>query len=160
MLGPLLLGSADMWGPPEAPAEMLLPVLRPPHFACLTGVSGLATAPPQRGPYWAWQGPGEFIEFLDSVGSAPQGFPCSSGSKDSARNAGDSGSIPGWERSPGEGNGNPLQYSHLGNSTDGGAWWATVHGSQRVGRGWATKHTHMCICMHVCVCLSVCIEAP
>jgi len=34
----------------------------------------------------------------------------------------------GWEASPGEGNGNPLQYSCLENPMDGGAWWATVHG--------------------------------
>ena len=37
-------------------------------------------------------------------------------------------SIPGLGRSPGEGNGNPLQYSCLGNPTDRGAWWAIVHG--------------------------------
>ena len=43
-------------------------------------------------------------------------------------NAGDLGSIPGLGRSPGEGNGNPLQYSCLENPVDGGAWWATVHG--------------------------------
>ena len=43
-------------------------------------------------------------------------------------NAGDLGSIPGSGRSPGEGNGNPLQYSCLENPMDGGAWWATVHG--------------------------------
>ena len=42
-------------------------------------------------------------------------------------NAGDVGSIPGSGRSPGEGNGNPLQYSCLGNPMDKGAWWATVH---------------------------------
>ena len=46
----------------------------------------------------------------------------------SACNAGDPGSIPGLGRSPGEGNGNPLQYSCLENPTDRGAWWATVHG--------------------------------
>ena len=43
-------------------------------------------------------------------------------------NAGDVGAIPGLGRCPGEGNGNPLQYSCLGNPTDRGAWWATVHG--------------------------------
>ena len=48
--------------------------------------------------------------------------------KASAYNAGDPGSIPGWGRSPGEGNGNPLQYSCLENPMDGGAWEATVHG--------------------------------
>ena len=42
--------------------------------------------------------------------------------------AGDVGSIPGPERSPGEGNGNPLQYSFLGNPMVGGVQWATVHG--------------------------------
>ena len=48
--------------------------------------------------------------------------------KASAQNAGDPGSIPGLGRSPGEGNGNPLQYSCLENPMDGGAWLATVHG--------------------------------
>ena len=43
-------------------------------------------------------------------------------------NVGDVGSIPGSGRSPGGGNGNPLQDSFLGNPVDGGAWWATVHG--------------------------------
>ena len=55
-------------------------------------------------------------------------FPGSSDSQVSAYNAGDPGSIPGSGRSPGEGNGNPLQYSCLENSMDGEAWWATVHG--------------------------------
>ena len=49
-------------------------------------------------------------------------------------NAGDLGSIPGSGRSSGEGNGNPLQYSCLENSTDRGAWCATVHG---VTKSWA-----------------------
>ena len=49
-------------------------------------------------------------------------------SEESACNAGDEGSIPGWKTSPEEGNGNPLQYSCLGNPMDRGAWWATVHG--------------------------------
>ena len=55
------------------------------------------------------------------------GFPGSSEVKASACNAGDPGSIPGLGRFPGEGNGNPLQYSCLENPMDGGAWWATVH---------------------------------
>ena len=46
----------------------------------------------------------------------------------SAGDARKTGLIPGSERSPGEGNGNLLQYSCLGNSMDSGAWWATVHG--------------------------------
>ena len=54
------------------------------------------------------------------------GFPGGSEVKASACNAGVLGSIPGSGRSPGEGNGNPLQYSCLENPMDGGAWWATV----------------------------------
>ena len=46
---------------------------------------------------------------------------------------GDPGTIPGLGRSPGEGNGNPLQYSCLENPMDGGAWWATVHGVAKSG---------------------------
>ena len=46
-------------------------------------------------------------------------------------NAGDAGSIPGLERSPGGGNGNPLQYSCLGNPMYRGTWWATVHGAAK-----------------------------
>ena len=52
------------------------------------------------------------------------GFPGSSDGKES----GDQGSIHRWGRSPGEGNGNPLQYSCQENSLDGGALWDTVHG--------------------------------
>ena len=48
--------------------------------------------------------------------------------KESAWNVGDLGSIPGLGRSPGERNGNPLQYSCLENPMEGGAWWAAVHG--------------------------------
>ena len=48
--------------------------------------------------------------------------------KVAACNAGDPGSNPWLGRSPGEGNGNPLQHSCLENPMDGGAWWAAVHG--------------------------------
>ena len=48
--------------------------------------------------------------------------------KNLSANAGDAGWIPGSGRCLGERNGNPLQYSRLGNPMDGGAWWATVHG--------------------------------
>ena len=58
-----------------------------------------------------------------------RGFPGGSEVKSYASNAGDLGSIPGSGRSPGEENGNPLQYSCMENPMDGGAWWATlVHG--------------------------------
>ena len=55
-------------------------------------------------------------------------LPGGSDSKESASNAGDLGSIPGSGRSPGEENGNALQYSCLENPMDRGTWWATVHG--------------------------------
>ena len=59
------------------------------------------------------------------------GFPGSSNSKTSACNARDPGEIPGSGRSPGERNGNPLQYSYLENFIDRGAWQATVHGTTK-----------------------------
>ena len=66
-------------------------------------------------------------------------FPHGSISREPACNVGDLGSIPGSGRSPGEGNGNPLQYSCLENAIDRGAWWATVHEVERVGHDLATK---------------------
>ena len=63
-----------------------------------------------------------------------QGFPSSSDSKESACNVGDSSSIPGWRSSPGEGNGNPLQYSRLEHPMDRGAWWG-----RRVRQDWTTN---------------------
>ena len=62
-----------------------------------------------------------------------RGFPGGSVVKNLPGNAEDTGSIPGSVRSPGEGNTNPLQYFCLENSTDRGAWWATVHGVAKSG---------------------------
>ena len=56
------------------------------------------------------------------------GFPCTSVGKESACSAGDLGSIPRLVRSPGEGNGNPLQYPCLENLMDRRDWWDAVHG--------------------------------
>ena len=56
------------------------------------------------------------------------GFPSGSVVKNLPATAGDAGSIPGSGRSLGRGNGNPLQYSCLGDPMDRGAWWATAHG--------------------------------
>ena len=67
------------------------------------------------------------------------GFPCSSVGKESACSAGTQLLIPGLGRSPGEGNGNPLQHSCLENPIDRGARWTTVHGVARVGHDLATK---------------------
>ena len=60
-----------------------------------------------------------------------QGFPGGSVVKNPPANAGDTGSIPGLGRSPGGGNGNPLQYSCLGTPMDRGAWQARVHGVEK-----------------------------
>ena len=73
------------------------------------------------------------------------GFPGGAVVKNLAANARDTrdiGLIPGSGRSPGEGNGNPLQYSCLENPTDRGAWWATVC---RAARSWTrlSEHTHI-----------------
>ena len=91
-------------------------------------------------------------------------FPCSSVGKESACNAEDPGSIPGSGRSPGEGNGNPLQYSCLENPMDRGAWQATVHGVARVGHDLATKpppnqiHMHrICMTFHPRNCNGYCL---
>ena len=68
------------------------------------------------------------------------GFPGGSVVKNLPANAGNAGLIHGSGRSPGEGNGNPLQYSWLGNLMDQGAWWATVHGGcKRVEHDLVTK---------------------
>ena len=71
--------------------------------------------------------------------SVMQGLPWWLGGKESTCNAGNVGSIPGLGRCPGEENGNPLQYSCLGNPMERGAWQATVHGVARVRHDFATK---------------------
>ena len=68
---------------------------------------------------------GAFVMFPEQ---SSQGFPGGSISKESACSAGDQGLIPGSGRSPGEGNGKPLQYSCLESPMDKGAWWAILHG--------------------------------
>ena len=80
------------------------------------------------------------------------GFPGGSVEKNPPANAGDIGdvgSILGSGRSPGGGNGNPLQYSCLENLMGRGTWWATVH---RVTESDMTEHTHACThtSCHVC----------
>ena len=79
--------------------------------------------------------------------------------KASACNEGDMGSIPGLGRSPGKGNGNPLQYSCLENPMDGGAWWATVHGVAKsrtlLFTGFLTLRTSLSLNFHsLCALLS------
>ena len=76
------------------------------------------------------------------------GFPAGSDGKESACNAGDLGLIPGLGRCPGEGHGNPLQYSCLENPMHRGAWRTMVHGSQRVRH----KHSRAQLIYNVSFC--------
>ena len=69
-------------------------------------------------------------------------FGGASDGKESACNTGGLGSIPGWGRSPGEGNGYPLHYSCLENSMDRGVWWATVHGVTKSWTWLSDWHFH------------------
>ena len=71
------------------------------------------------------------VSFEKKVCENNKDFSGGSDSKESACNARDLGSIPGWERSPGEGNGNPLQYSCLEDPMDRRAWRAAVHGATK-----------------------------
>ena len=82
-----------------------------------------------------------FFITLSKLSSIPsfKDFPSGSDGKESAWNAGTVGCIPASGRSPGEGNGNPLQYSCLGNTMDRGAWHAAVHGVTKSRTGLATK---------------------
>ena len=93
------------------------------------------------------------------------GFPDSSVGKESTYNAGDPCSIPGSGRSPGEGNGNPLQYSGLENPMDRGAWWATVHGVAKSQTELSNVHFHfenlsnlchklLCVCLYTTLCIT------
>ena len=80
-----------------------------------------------------------FSKHLSSLGR----FPGGSDGKESACNAGDLGLIPGSGRSPGEGNGNPLQYPCLENPMDGGGWWATVRGGRKESDMTERLHFHL-----------------
>ena len=97
------------------------------------------------GPITSWQIEGETVDTLadfmflgskitadgDCSHEIKRCFLGGSDGKASASNAGDPGSIPGLGRSPGEGNGDPLQYSCLENPMDGGAWYPTIHGVEK-----------------------------
>ena len=84
-----------------------------------------------------------FISLRMTIIKKSTGFSGGSDGKDSACNAGNLGSIPGSGRSPGEGNGNPLQYSCLENSMDGGAWQAPIPGVTFCFHTWRTEVSHV-----------------
>ena len=121
-------------GPPGSGVESAV-CLRPACGLQLRGVGASAQKPGFQFCLPGLQSPstplatrarGQIPEF--SVSSV---FPGASDGKESAYIAGDLGSIPGSEKSPGGGHGNPLQYSGLENSMDRGAWWTAVHGVAR-----------------------------
>ena len=85
--------------------------------------------------------------FIDEHVLLLQGLP---GGSESACNAEDTGLIPGQGRSPGKGNGYPLQYSSLENSMDRGAWWATVHGVTKSQTRPSNQHFYFFTCCYIC----------
>ena len=88
------------------------------------------------------------------------GFPGGSDTKESTYNAGDLGSVPGLGRSSGEGNGNPLQNSCLENSTDRGAWRATVCRVAKSQTRLSDQHRHHHLSRAYTICLCVCVLSP
>ena len=111
-IAPWLQGTCLFWHAPHHPPHPRFMLSRP-----LFLVLGLGD--------WKLWGP---CKGRCGVSGICLSFPGGSDSKESACNAGDLGSIPGSGRSPGEGNGYPLQYSCLESPMDKGAWRATVHG--------------------------------
>ena len=109
-----------------------------------TGASASASVLPMTIQSWVPLGLIGLTSLLSKgfKGSSPRGFPGSSGGKESACNAVDPGSNPGSGRFPGEGIGNPLQYSGLENSIDRGAWQATVQGVAKSQTWLSNLHFH------------------
>ena len=136
------------------PLELLAYHLRqlPLGWVCCPGYTGEPVWASCSGQSWLAQGPGlwsslhlptgGFRHLLNALGLSlhvqygkyeKQGFPAGSDGKESACSARDPGSIPGLRRSPGEGNGYPLQYFCLEKFMDRGTWQATVHGVTKSG---------------------------
>ena len=129
-------------------------LVKPEHYPELAGIFSVSTKvfpnttvsrsiaseqnPKAEGPQEViWSSP-----WPKSLGRCGGSFPGGSVVKNLPANAGatgDAGSIPGWGRSPGGGNGNPLQYSCLENPRDRGAWCATVHGVAK-SQTWLNEH--------------------
>ena len=80
------------------------------------------------------------------------GFPGGSVVKNTPANAGDVVAVPGSGSPPGEGNGDPLQHSCLGNPMDRGAWRAKIH---MVSKSWTRLSTHAYIDIYTCVCVYI-----
>ena len=89
-----------------------------------------------------WRTEAQLVAEVTQFYSITGGFPRGSVGKESACSVGHPGSVPGFGRSPGEGNDNPLQHSCLENPMDRGTWRATVHRVTRVEHNLATKPHH------------------
>ena len=99
-------------------------------------------SPVLAGRFFTTEPPGRLpLTSLQVLNKDQLGFPGWLRGKESACNAGDMDSVAGLGRSAGEGNGNPLLSSCLGNPMDRGAWWAMVYGVTRVGHDGTTKPT-------------------
>ena len=105
-------------GPWHLPAQFTISAFAPKSFRVMCGMPACYMS----------NNPIITIQTTITVVICTREFPGSSDGKESAYSAGDLGLFPGSGRSPGEGNGNPLQYACLENSKDRGAWWATAHG--------------------------------
>ena len=93
---------------------------------------------------------------IQPVSIKGKGFPDGSEGKESACNVGDLSLIAGLGRSPGEENGNPVQYSCLENSMDGGIWQATVHGVTKRSDRTEQLHFHFLCARSLQSCLTLC----
>ena len=107
----------------------------PLQYSCLEN-------PRDGGAWWAAVcGVAQSRTRLKRLSSRSSILPTSSAVKNLPANAGDAGSVPESGRSPGGGNGNPLQYSCLGNLKDRRAWWAIVHGGVTKDQTWLSNYS-------------------
>ena len=114
----------EYWGGlPYSPLGILPnPGIEPPSSTSPASADGFFTTST------TWEIPKTHCIYSHLLGQITLGFPGGSEVKVSASNVGDLGLIPGLGRSPGERNGNPVQYSCLENPMERQAWWAAVHG--------------------------------
>ena len=137
----LAVGQADLRGEASFPTEVGSP--RADVNVCFGGEKEVVLLSPRYMLFWnPWKSPQDRICLHMTYN---RDFPCGSVVKNLPADVGDirdTGLIPVLGRSPGGGNGNPLQYSCLENLIDRGAWWATVHGSQKSPARWSDWSWH------------------
>ena len=130
---PPSLGTA--WSTPPSWLTGRIAVIHSGYILC-SGHTGQTVTGSPRSPAVKWENRGNVLHWARPHAHFPHSSPVG---RESTCNAGDPGSIPGLGRSPGERNGNPLQYSCLGNPMDRGALQAIVSGVARVRHDLATK---------------------